>query len=222
MSKQKESHIAVSFFNIHNIITRSLRVSLENAQVILQDGFQDERTLEGFFNYIRALTSVMKAHHLMEDDVAFPYFRDKLPDADFDDLTFWHHKMDEILDEINLATEKYEKNDQLETEMGNIENALSRLNEGWPWHIQPETDDFINKADALVPVEEQLRLVRLFAEYSQKLAVPHHLTVPFMLYNLPVEDRKVFSQGMPAEVLQNLVPFVWKEKWASMAPYLLT
>ncbi len=221
MSKQQESNIAVSFLNIHNIITRSLRVSLENAQVILQGGFQDERTREGFFNYIRALTSVMNAHHLMEDEVAFPYFRDKLPDADFDDLTFWHHKMDEILDEINLAAEKFEKNDQLETEMRNIENALSRLNDGWPLHIQPETDDFINKADALVPVEEQLRLVRLFAEHSQKNAIPHYLTVPFMIYNLPVEDRKVFSQGMPAEVLQNLIPVVWKEKWKSMKPYLL-
>jgi hemerythrin-like domain-containing protein len=221
MSKQQGSTIAVSFFNIHNIITRSLKVSLENAQVILQGGFQDERTREGFFNYIRALTSVMTAHHLMEDEVAFPYFRDKLPDADFDDLTFWHHKMDEILDEINLAAEKLEKDDQLETEMRNIENALSRLNEGWPLHIQPETDDFISKADALVPVEEQLRLVRLFTEHSQKNAVPHYLTVPFMLYNLPVEDRKVFSQGMPAEVLQNLIPVVWKEKWDSMKPYLL-
>ena len=221
MSKQQESNIAVSFFNIHNIITRSLRVSLENAQVILQGGFQDGRTREGFFNYIRALTSVMNAHHLMEDDVAFPYFRDKLPEADFDDLTFWHHKMDEILDEINLAAEKFEKNDLLETEMRNIENARSRLNEGWPLHIQPETDDFINRADALVTVEEQLRLVRLFAEHSQKLAVPHYLTVPFMLYNLPVEDRKAFSQWMPAEIIQNLVPVVWKEKWVSMTAYLL-
>jgi hemerythrin-like domain-containing protein len=221
MSRQQESVIAVSFLNIHNIITRSLRVSLENAQVILQGGFRDERTREGFFNYIQALTSVMKAHHLMEDEVAFPYFRDKLPDADFDNLTFWHHKMDEILDEIKLAVEKFEKNDQLEIEMWNIENALSRLNDGWPLHILPETDDFINKADALVPVEEQLRLARLFAEHSQKLAIPHYLTVPFMIYNLPVEDRKVFSQGIPAEVLQNLIPVVWKEKWESMKPYLL-
>lgn len=221
MVKQQESNIAVSFFNIHNIITRSLRVSLENAQVILQGGFQDERTQEGFFNYLRALTSVLNAHHLMEDDVAFPYFRAKLPDVDFDNLTFWHHSMVKILDEINLAAEKFEKNDQPETEMRNIENALKTLNEWWPMHIEPETDDFINKADALVPVEEQLRLVRVFAEHSLKLAVPHYLTVPFMLFNLPVEDRKVFSQGMPAEVLQDLVPVVWKEKWASMTPYLL-
>jgi hypothetical protein len=129
--------------------------------------------------------------------------------------------MTEDLNEINLALEKYEKKGEFETELRKVENALARLNEGWPYHIQPETDEFINKADALVPVEEQLRLVRQFSEYVLKNALPLHLTVPFMLYNLSVEDREVFSQGMPAEVIQNL-PVVWKEKWESMKPFLLS
>jgi hemerythrin-like domain-containing protein len=221
MPKQHESNIAVSFFNIHSIITRSLRVSLESVQGVLQQDFQGDGSREGFFNFIRALTSVLNAHHLTEDEIAFPYFRDKLPDAPFDTLTYYHHVMVLILDEINLAVDKSNNKGQLEIELRNIENALARLNEEWPYHIQPETDEFINKADALIPVEEQLRLVRLFAEHGLKNAVPHYLTVPFMLYNLPVEDRKVFSEGMPAEVIQNLVPVVWKEKWESMTPFLL-
>jgi hemerythrin-like domain-containing protein len=221
MSNQQESNVAVSFFNIHNIITRGLRVSLESVQEVIQRGFQDEESQEGFFNFIRALTSVMNAHHLTEDEIVFPYFRDKLPEAPFDSLTYYHHLMVLILDEINLAVGKCANKDQLETELMNIENALARLNEEWPYHIQPETDEFINKADALIPVEEQLRLVRLFAEHGLKNAVPHYLTVPFMLYNLPLEDRMIFSQEMPAEVIQNLVPVVWKEKWESMTPFLL-
>jgi len=222
MTKKQESNVAVSFLNIHNIITRGLRVSLESARGILQGGFEGERNREGFFNYIRSLSSVMNAHHLTEDDIAFPYFRDKLPEAPFDEWIYWHGKMTEDLDEINLAMEKCVKKDEFETELRNIENALARLNEGWPYHIQPETDDFINKADALVPVEEQLRLVRLFADYVLKYAEPLYLTVPFMLYNLPVEDRQMFSQWIPAEGILNLVPGIWKENWASMAPYLLT
>jgi hemerythrin-like domain-containing protein len=221
MTNSKESNISVSFLNIHNIITRGLRVSLESAQGILKCGFQGERTRAGFFNYVRSLSSVLNAHHLTEDDLAFPYFRDKLPEAPFDNWTYWHHKMVEILNEINLEMEKLEKKDDFETGLRNIENALARLNEGWPYHIQPETDEFINKADALVPVEEQLRLVRLFAEYVLKHALPHYLTVPFMLYNLPVEDRQVFSQWIPAEGVLNLVPTSWKEKWESMTPFLL-
>jgi len=221
MSNQQESNIAMSFYNIHNIITRGLRVSLESVQGVLQRGFQGEEGREGFFNFIRALTSVMNAHHLTEDEIVFPYFRDKLPEAPFDSLTYYHHVMVLILDEINLAVNICSNKDQLETELRNIENDLARLNEDWPFHIQPETDEFINKADALVPAEEQLRLVRLFAEHDLKNAIPLYLTIPFMLYNLPQDDRMVFSQGMPAEVIQNLVPVVWKEKWESMKPFLL-
>jgi hemerythrin-like domain-containing protein len=222
MSNQQESNIAISFFNIHNIITRGLRVSLESVREVLQRGFRDEESREGFFSFIRALSSVLNAHHLTEDEIVFPYFRDMLPDAPFDSLTEWHHLMVRILDEINLAVAKCDNNEKLETELRNIENALARLNNMWPYHIKPETDELINKADALLPVKEQLRLVGVFAEHGLKNAVPHYLTVPFMLYNLPLEDRMVFSQGMPAEVIQNLVPVVWKEKWESMTPFLLS
>jgi hypothetical protein len=45
--------------------------------------------------------------------------------------------------------------------------------------------------------------------------------VPFLLYNLPPEDREVFSQGLPVEIIQHFVPVVWKEQWASMTPFLL-
>jgi hypothetical protein len=45
--------------------------------------------------------------------------------------------------------------------------------------------------------------------------------VPFLLYNLPPEERAIFSQGMPPVVTQELVPVVWKEKWSPMKPFLL-
>ena len=221
MSTNQETNVAASFFNIHDIITRALRVSLESARGILLHGFQLELTREGFFNYIRCLSTVMNAHHLTEDNIAFPYFRDKLPDVAFDDWTYWHGKMDEILDEINLAVKKSDEKDELETELKEIENALARLNDWWPDHIGPEKDEFISKADALIPVEEQLRLVRLFAEYLLKHTEPLNLTIPFMLYNLSAEERAIFAKGIPAEVTGHLVPVVWKEQWASMAPFLL-
>ena len=221
MSNQQESNVAISFLNIHSIITRGLRVSIESVQGFSQRGFKEEANREGFFNYIRALASVVNAHHLTEDEIAFPYFRDKLPGAPFDTLIENHQVMVQVLDEIKLAVERGENSDQLETELRNLESALTRLNDLWHPHIQIETDEIINKADALIPVEEQLRLVRLFGEHGQKNAVPPYLTVPFMLYNLDVDDRKVFSMGMPAEVLQNLVPVVWKEKWESMTPFFL-
>jgi hemerythrin-like domain-containing protein len=221
MSNSNESNIAASFFSIHNIITRGLKVSIDSIRGFLERGFQGEGNRQGFLNYIQALTSLLNSHHLTEDEVVFPYFQDMLPEAPFDRLMADHRKMEALLEEIKLAQEKCEKNEQLEANLGILENGISRLNDTWHPHIQTETDEFIAKADGLVPADEQLRLVTLFAEHSQKTSVPPYLTVPFVLYNLPEEERKAFSQGMPAEVLQNLVPVVWKEKWESMKPFLL-
>jgi hemerythrin-like domain-containing protein len=221
MSEQHKSNLAASFLNIHSIITRGLKVSIESVQGVLQQGFQNESYREGLFNYIRALSSVLNSHHLTEDELVFPYFRDKMPEVPFDILIRWHQEMVEILDEIKLGVEKCEKNEQVETSLRELENALTKMNESWQPHIQMETDDFINMTDALIPVEEQLRLVRLFAEHGLKNALPLYLTIPFMLYNLPVEQRMVFSQGMPAEILQNHVHLLWKAKRESMKPYLL-
>lgn len=221
MSKFQETNIVVSFLTIHKVITRGLRVSIESVQGVIQHGFQDEGSREGLFNFIRALSAVLHSHHLTEDEVAFPYFRDMIPEAPFDTLIHWHQEMVEILGEIKLAAEKCENNEELEMNLGSLEAALIKLDDSWQPHIQMEMDEFISKADALIPVEEQLRLVRLFSEHGQKHATPPYLTVPFMLYNLASEDRKIFSQGMPSEVLQHLVPVVWKAQWESMKPYLL-
>lgn len=220
MSNQQGSYIAISFFTIHNIITRGLKVSLKSVQGVLQQGIPGENR-EGLYNFIRALSSVLNSHHLTEDEIAFPYFREKLPDAPFDILISWHQEMVKMLDEIKLRVEKCARDDEIETNLKALEKELIRLNTSWQPHIQLETTDFIIKADRLIPVEEQLRLVRVFAEHGQKLAVPPYLTVPFLLFNLPAEQRKVFSEGMPAEVVENLVPVVWKEQWESMKPYLL-
>lgn len=219
---QENSNIAVSFNNIHKVITRGLRVTIESCQKFLQQGPPNDDSLLGFLNYIRAFVTIVNSHHLTEDELAFPYFRELLPGAPFDSLSETHRVMVRMLEEIKLVLEVSEKSGLHETELRTFLSAVTRLNEMWHPHIKIETNEFINKADSLIPVEEQLRLVRLFSEHGQRLATPPFLTVPFLLYNLSAEDRKVFSQDMPAELTQNLVPIVWKEKWESMKPYLLS
>jgi hypothetical protein len=45
--------------------------------------------------------------------------------------------------------------------------------------------------------------------------------MPFVLYNLPAEERAILAQKMPPIVTQQLLPVDWKEKWAPMQPFLL-
>ncbi len=216
-----EAYIAESFQNIHDIITRGLKVSIENAGVFSRQGFTDQKIREGFFNYIQALIAVLNSHHLTEDEIAFPYFSEKLPYAPFTAMTQTHHVIVHILAEVEVAIKKSEDEALLIPELSNLENALVRLDDLWHPHIRIETNEFINKADELVPVEERLRLVELFTEHGQKHAGPPYLVVPFMLYNLPVAQRKTFSNKIPPEITQNLVPIVWKDQWESMKPFLL-
>jgi len=217
----QQNPIAASFFNIHAIITRGLRVSIEGVKKVGNSQFHDAEHHKGLFLYIQALVPVLHSHHLTEDEVAFPYFRDKLPDAPFDDLSKYHKEMVKVLDVISNALEKWERNDEPEVNRRQVEKSLILLNEIWIPHIQSETDTFIVKADALLPMEERVRLVGEFAEHGVKHAVPHPITVPFLLYNLPPDERAVFSQGMPVEVVQHLVPVVWKAQWEAMQPFFL-
>jgi hemerythrin-like domain-containing protein len=223
MSNPIPHHFSTSFYNIHAIITRGLQVSREAVQAAAQHGLWDDKQKEGLLNYLRAFSAVLNSHHLTEDELIFPYFRDKLPGAPFDVLVRWHEEMVEMLNEINQAVEKCDRNEQLGTNLARLEDSLTRLDESWQPHIQMEDEELITKADMLVPDEqEQLTLVRQAGEHSSKIALPAPLTVPFLLYNLPPDDRKVFSQTMPPEVVQTLVPVVWKEQWESMKPFLLS
>ena len=43
---------------------------------------------------------------------------------------------------------------------------------------------------------------------------PDPVVVPFILYDLPAEDRAIMAPHMPPVVTQELVPVVWKEHWA--------
>lgn len=218
---RSESYIAESFQNIHDIITRGLKISIDTVGEFSTRGFKQPGEREGYVNYVQALVAVLNAHHLTEDEVAFPYFRALLPKAPFTALSQTHQVVVHIMSEIEVSVKKIEDSGQLDSAIGSLKDALLRLDDLWHPHIRIETNEFINKADDLVPVEERLRLVGIFTEYGQKYAGPPYLVIPFMLFNLPVEQRKIFSQKIPAEILQNLVPVVWKEKWQSMKPFLL-
>ena len=221
MSSQPEGYIAINLVAIHNVITRALEVSIENARGFAERGFGNGSEQAGFLNYVRALVSVLDGHHLAEDDIAFPYLRDKLPETPFDLLIAQHQEMVPLLGEIKSAVERCEKEDQVEAGLRDLEAALGRVNGMWHPHIQIEQEHIIEKADAVLPVEEQVGLVRSVGEHVQKHTGPAYLTVPFTLYNLPPEERAVFAEAIPAEVTNHLVPVVWKEQWASMAPFLL-
>jgi len=83
MIEANKPNLAQDLQRIHMIITRGLDVSIEQASQFAREGFRDRDLREGYRKYVTALLSFVSAHHLTEDEVAFPYFEDRLPEMPF-------------------------------------------------------------------------------------------------------------------------------------------
>ncbi len=97
MRDQDQPNIAKDLMRIHEVITRALEVSTRNCHEILT---KKTDTPEGLLDYVGTFATILKAHHELEDELAFPYFRDKLKEMPFAKLQEDHQKMHEELGKI--------------------------------------------------------------------------------------------------------------------------
>lgn len=216
MSEQMPANVGEDILRIHRVLTRSLTVSIQ----FLQQAEQPDNLHHGFMLYLRALSSLLHAHHLGEDEIGFPFWRTKSPFAPLNNLIRDHLRMMPLLEKIEIW---------LNSESGweaphlrRLQGILEELNAIWLWHIQLEESVMgPEKADALLTPAENQQLARQLATHGQEHAQPDALVLPFILYNLPVEDRAVMAQIFPPLVTRQLVPVEWKPVWEPMKPFLL-
>ena len=74
-------------------------------QAFAASGFPDEVTREGFWKYCQGLEANANGHHMTEDDLFFPFLRERMPDPDFDQLEVDHQAMHVHLAEMRAARE---------------------------------------------------------------------------------------------------------------------
>jgi hemerythrin-like domain-containing protein len=222
MSETSGPNVARDLQRIHRVITRGLETASENGRAFAADGYPAVEIKAGFVSYVQTFVAVTHGHHVTEDDLAFPDFKDKLPDMPFDALTAEHQQMVPVLDEIKAAAEGVAAEAAAGELLAALNAALARFAKLWVPHIAKEEASFDPETvGAMLDAQEQVRLAQAYAQHSAKHATPDFLVVPFMLYNLDTGDRAVLSRAMPPVVTQELVPIVWKEKWAPMKPFLL-
>ena len=222
MSALQTPNNAVSLVTIHKVITRGLDVSIHNTRRFKESGFPDLTIQTGFLNYVRALSAVLHGHHSTEDELAFPYFRKLLPELPVDSLSAQHQDLIPILEAANTAVDACSQASSAEDGLSLLSTALTQIDVIWHPHIQIEEKHFdIQTLGQMLPPEEHQRLNQLMGKHSQEHTGQPFLTVPFMLYNLPVDTRSILADDMPAEVTSHLVPVVWREQWITMKPFLL-
>jgi hypothetical protein len=220
----KAPSLAGNLVRIHKVITRGLEVASRRGAEFAQEGFPDALTQRGFADYARSLITVLDAHHLSEDEVAFPALKEKLPAAPYGRLAADHQQIEDILDEVRGMHDKsVSMLDGLTGQsLGDLGDALKRIMIVWTPHIGKEEIYFSERTvSAVMDAQEQGRINGMIAKHTQEHSSPDYLIVPFILFNLAIEDRAVMAQSMPPEIVQELVPNTWKEKWAPMKPFLL-
>jgi hemerythrin-like domain-containing protein len=209
------SPVAGSLLRIHKIISRSLNVSIQKCDEYL--GKQDipPEEVAGFLMYVTALKWITHSHHLTEDDMVFPYFRDKL-EAPYTRLEADHQVIARILVNLDKCLSEISSGG-----VSKLREVLGEFDKLWEPHIRIEEEHFT--ADKLKPVarmQEQVDLAERFAEHGKKNSGPGPLALPFMFYNLEGTDREAFMMPFPWIVKKVLVPILWRGKWKPMTPFL--
>lgn len=222
MEDMSHSRVGEALPLFHQSISRGIHMSGLYGRVFTRTGFPVGKIRPGFTDYVRSLTSVMNAHNLTEDQLAFPVFRERLPKAPYDKLADEHLKMTPIVDEVRQKIEWAAFDPESREAFERIDALMDSLEQIWRPHIEVEESHFSpEKIDAVMSASEQAGLLARIGEVSRKNSGPEYLVVPFTLFNLPQKERARLSDLLPPAVPQHLVPVAWKEKWQPMAPFLL-
>jgi hemerythrin-like domain-containing protein len=213
--------MAKTLATVHKVITRGLEVTRTQSQSFAEEGF-DPSVQSGFISYARTFVNFTHAHHDTEDVLIFPYAQEKMPETSFDLLIAQHREIATLLDEMNAAIDELEKSPESPERLSRVSRLAGQIGELWHAHIREEESIFSHeRVNAVATPEEQGKLLQQAAQHGMQHAGPDYLAAPFILHNLEPEDRAHMAGEMPPVISQELVPVVWKDKWAPMKPFLL-
>ncbi len=214
-------NLAQDLIRIHRVITRALNVGKVKGIEFLQSGFPSDQFLLGFTSYTHCLSSVLGSHHQGEDLIAFPAFRKVIPSAPYAQLLNDHHAIEMLLALLPQAIADV-SGEALVNGLRIIVDAMHKITEVWEPHIQLEEYYFSRDAlTAVIDLEDQRRIGEAASKYSQEHTGPPYWVVPFILFNLDLEDRVTMAANYPPMIMDELVPIVWKDQWAPMKSFLL-
>ncbi len=201
---------------IHKVISRGLYTSIRKCdELVVKKNIQPEEA-KGLSMYVETLKWVTHSHHLSEDEIVFPYFKDSI-EAPYNRLKEDHSAMSHILDMIDQSLLEISPE-----RVGHLRQVLDEFDKLWVPHIKIEEQNFTTKKlEPVMGKKEQLNLVEKLAEHSRRNSGKGSLTVPFLFYNLEGLDRDEFMGNFPWIVRNVLVPVVWKGQWKPMSQYFL-
>jgi hypothetical protein len=221
MDQPLHVNLADSIVVVHRSITRGLDVSCRNSRAYA-GGTGDGSSRQGFLDYLQSLATVLHTHHLMEDELTFPYFRQILPELPTEALIAQHQQIEGLLGEIRSLVQLAMASPEIAEPWSRIGAALTQLIEMWHPHIGiEETHITPEMVTRLVSPDEHARLGLEIGRLNQEHLVPAELVLAFVLHNLEPDDRALLAAAMPPIISLQLIPVTWRARWQPMDPYLL-
>jgi len=222
LSEKYQPDLGEDYIKLHKVMTRGISVSLENINKFLKIGALEKLSRQGFLNYVQSFSWVLHGHHMVEDEKIFPYFKDKLPEVPYNHLIKEHKIFNQGLKEINSATNNLKSNNDELQSIKLLKSGFDKLDNIWDNHIQIENSQLYGKMRGLnMDPEDMLKIENESRAFFQDHSGPGYMVIPFVLFNLSLDDRKVITQGFPDVVTSKLLFGDWKDKWISMQPFML-
>ncbi len=210
------SPLVEGLLRIHKIISRGLSISMRKCDEYLgKEGIPSEEK-EGFSMYVSTLKWVTHSHHLSEDEITFPYFKDHI-EAPYNRLKDDHTAIARLLDTFDQCLLEVSSG-----EVGKLREVLVEFDKMWAPHIKIEEDNFTSeKLHTVIGMKDQINLAKKIGEHGTKNSGPGPLSLPFLFYNLEGEDREAFMKPIPWIAKKVLVPIFWRSQWKPMSPFLM-
>jgi len=201
---------------IHKIISRGLTISIRKCDEYMAKHDIPSGEADGFSMYVKTLKWVTHAHHLSEDELAFPRFKNYI-DAPYDLLKDNHQTIASFL--VALDKPLLEMSSE---GVGKLREVLGEFYELWVPHIRIEEETFTGeKLQTIMKMKEQVDFTQKLGNHGSKNSGPGPLALPFMFYNIEGKDRETFMKHFPWIVTKILVPVVWKRQWKPMSQFFL-
>lgn len=225
MSELSPLTVAGDLSRIHQVITRALQVAGEQCRLLAapESTTAPAENSLGLKYYITALLQLLESHHRIEDDLIFPYFQQKLATLPVEEMNHQHQSLLPLLAKLTDLLSTMEEAHQQITFYHTLAETLGEIEALWEPHYQLE-EAYLNENNIsqVIDPAEQERLCHLYAATSKHHITADYLVLPFILYNLPLQERQVFAQAFPPQVTNKLIPEDWYPQWQLMSPYLLS
>jgi len=170
--------------------------------------------------YMDFFSTVLRSHHLTEDEVVFPLFQKQTDSIPYDLLVSQHEEIDRVHKSIDQQILKYKEDPSDKTTLRELAKLFESMLVLWKEHIAEEEKHFTNEKVGMFFTEaESRRMAHRFTDHGRQHSQPACLILPFILYNLIPKEWKIMESLFPVWLIKLIMSVFWKKKWQPMTAY---